>query len=110
MEATIALSAKAGFVISGCKRSYRPAIDDPELEVQLLRAQEISRYVEHGYLDAGVTGATGCRGSEVQELAELSFSEPCPADALGVGCSGEFPRSAACAIWRESALPLKQLD
>ena len=56
MEATIALVAKAGFVISGSKRSYRPAIDDPELEVRLLRAQEISRYVEHGYLDAGVTG------------------------------------------------------
>ncbi len=48
--------AKAGFAISGSKRSYRPSVDDPELELRLLRAQEISRYVEHGYLDAGLTG------------------------------------------------------
>jgi ATP phosphoribosyltransferase len=77
MEATIALFAKAGFMISGSKRSYRPAIDDPELEVRLLRAQEISRYVEHGYLDAGVTGRDWVaeNESDVQELAELSFSK-----------------------------------
>jgi ATP phosphoribosyltransferase len=77
MEATIALFAKAGFLISGSKRSYRPAIDDPELEVRLLRAQEISRYVEHGYLDAGVTGRDWVaeNESDVQELAELSFSK-----------------------------------
>jgi ATP phosphoribosyltransferase len=77
MEATIALFAKAGFMISGSKRSYRPAIDDPELEVRLLRAQEISRYVEHEYLDAGVTGRDWVaeNESDVQELAELSFSK-----------------------------------
>jgi ATP phosphoribosyltransferase len=50
MEATISLFAKAGFSISGSLRSYRPAIEDSELEIRLLRAQEISRYVEHGYL------------------------------------------------------------
>ena len=77
MEATIALFAKAGFSITGSKRSYRPAIDDTELEVRLLRAQEISRYVEHGYLDAGITGRDWVaeNESEVRELAELSFSK-----------------------------------
>jgi ATP phosphoribosyltransferase len=77
MEATISLFAKAGFSISGSKRSYRPAIDDPELEIRLLRAQEISRYVEHGYLDAGITGRDWVaeNESDVREMTELSFSK-----------------------------------
>jgi ATP phosphoribosyltransferase len=77
IEATIALFAKAGFSITGSKRSYRPAIDDAELELRLLRAQEISRYVEHGYLDAGITGRDWVaeNESDVRELAELSFSK-----------------------------------
>jgi ATP phosphoribosyltransferase len=77
MEATISLFAKAGFSISGSQRSYRPAIDDPEIEIRLLRAQEISRYVEHGYLDAGITGRDWVaeNESDVRELTELSFSK-----------------------------------
>jgi ATP phosphoribosyltransferase len=77
MEATINLFAKAGFSISGSTRSYRPAIDDPELEIRLLRAQEISRYVEHGYLDAGITGRDWVaeNESDVREITELSFSK-----------------------------------
>src|SRR6478672_4527705 len=55
-EPTFALFAKAGFNISGASRSYKPAVDDPELTIRLLRAQEISRYVEHGFLDCGLTG------------------------------------------------------
>ena len=77
MEATLNLFAKAGFYISGAKRSYRPSIDDPELEIRLLRAQEISRYVEHGYLDAGITGRDWIaeNESDVREVTELSFSK-----------------------------------
>jgi ATP phosphoribosyltransferase len=77
MEATLSLFAKAGFSISGSKRSYRPSIDDPELEIRLLRAQEISRYVEHGYLDAGITGRDWVaeNESDVREVTELSFSK-----------------------------------
>ena len=77
MEATLSLFAKAGFSISGSTRSYRPAIDDPELEIRLLRAQEISRYVEHGYLDAGITGRDWVaeNESDVREVTELSFSK-----------------------------------
>src|SRR3954454_5162377 len=55
-EATIAKMAKAGFNISVSNRSYLPYVDDTEMEVRLIRAQEISRYVEHGYLDCGITG------------------------------------------------------
>ena len=44
-EATLFLFAKAGFHINNSSRSYKPAVDDPELIVRLLRAQEISRYV-----------------------------------------------------------------
>ncbi len=58
-------------------RSYRPAIDDPELEVRLLRAQEISRYVEHGYLDVGITGRDWVaeNDSDVEEVVVLPYSK-----------------------------------
>jgi len=77
LDATIDLFAKAGFSISGSKRSYKPTVDDPELEVRLLRAQEISRYVEHGYLDCGITGRDWVaeNGSQVEVLAALPYSK-----------------------------------
>lgn len=76
-EPTFALFAKAGFTISGASRSYKPSIDDPELVVRLLRAQEISRYVEHGFLDCGLTGRDWVynNGSDVEVLAEMTFSK-----------------------------------
>jgi len=76
-EPTLALFAKAGFHITVPKRSYKPAIDDVEVEVRLLRAQEISRYVEHGYLDFGLTGRDWIveNGSDVETLGELTFSK-----------------------------------
>ncbi|MBV9673791.1 MAG: ATP phosphoribosyltransferase [Verrucomicrobia bacterium] len=76
-EATIELFGKAGYRITGQHRSYRPAIDDPDLEIRLLRAQEISRYVERGYLDCGVTGKdwTEENNSKVQVLAPLHYSK-----------------------------------
>jgi ATP phosphoribosyltransferase len=77
MEATMDLFARAGFAITGANRSYRPAIDDPEIEVLLLRAQEISRYIEDGHLDAGITGRDWIaeNRSDVAEIAELRFSK-----------------------------------
>ena len=76
-EPTFALFAKAGFVISGAGRSYKPNVDDPELVIRLLRAQEISRYVEHGFLDCGLTGRDWIynNGSEVEVLCEMTFSK-----------------------------------
>ncbi|MEY2599435.1 MAG: hypothetical protein RLZZ142_1694 [Verrucomicrobiota bacterium] len=76
-EPTFALFAKAGFTISGANRSYKPSVDDPELLIRLLRAQEISRYVEHGFLDCGLTGRDWVynNGSDVEVLAEMTFSK-----------------------------------
>ena len=55
-SATIDLFRRAGFNIATSNRSYYPAIDDPDLECMLIRAQEMARYVEDGVLDAGLTG------------------------------------------------------
>lgn len=76
-EPTFALFAKAGFHISGASRSYKPQVDDPELVIRLLRAQEISRYVEHGFLDCGLTGRDWIEnnGSDVARLCEMTFSK-----------------------------------
>jgi len=76
-EATIQKMAKAGFNISVSSRSYVPYVDDDELEIRLIRAQEISRYVEHGYLDCGITGRDWVveNGSKVHEVGEFLFSK-----------------------------------
>jgi ATP phosphoribosyltransferase len=77
MEATVSLFQKAGFSISGTSRSYRPVVDDPELRLRLLRAQEISRYVEGGFLDCGITGRDWVEenASDVEILAQLPYSK-----------------------------------
>jgi ATP phosphoribosyltransferase len=55
-DATVQLFARAGFNLYVSSRSYAPAVDDPELECLLIRAQEMARYVADGVLDAGLTG------------------------------------------------------
>jgi ATP phosphoribosyltransferase len=55
-DATVQLFARAGFNIYVSTRSYFPAVDDPEIECMLIRAQEMARYVDDGVLDAGLTG------------------------------------------------------
>ena len=76
-EATLQKMAKAGFNISVSSRSYVPYVDDVDLDIRLIRSQEISRYVEHGYLDAGITGHDWIveNGSDVHEVAEFTFSK-----------------------------------
>jgi ATP phosphoribosyltransferase len=76
-DATIEKMAKAGFNISVSSRSYIPTVDDDEMEIRLIRAQEISRYVEHGYLDCGITGHDWVveNGSKVHEVGEFLFSK-----------------------------------
>jgi ATP phosphoribosyltransferase len=76
-EATIEKMAKAGFNIQVSSRSYVPYVDDAELQIRLIRAQEISRYVEHGYLDAGITGHDWImeNNSKVHEVGEFIFSK-----------------------------------
>ncbi len=76
-EATIEKMAKAGFNITVSSRSYIPYVDDPELEIRFIRAQEVSRYVEHAHLDAGITGLDWIHenNSKVHEVGEFIFSK-----------------------------------
>src|SRR5438552_5506069 len=76
-DATIEKMAKAGYNISVSSRSYIPYVDDQELEMRLIPAQEISRYVEHGYLECGITGYDWIQenGSRVHEVGEFLFSK-----------------------------------
>jgi ATP phosphoribosyltransferase len=76
-NATIELFNKAGFDIAGAQRSYLPRIDDEQIKLIMLRAQEMSRYVEDGVLDAGITGYDWIleNGSEVVEVCELAYSK-----------------------------------
>jgi ATP phosphoribosyltransferase len=76
-EATAELFRRAGFKITFASRSYYPAIDDPEIQCTLLRAQEMPRYVEDGSLDCGLTGHDWILENDAQvvELAELVFSK-----------------------------------
>jgi len=76
-DATLELFARAGWKITISSRSYVPAIDDPEIECLLVRAQEMARYVETGALDAGITGHDWVieTRSDVEELAELVYAK-----------------------------------
>ena len=75
-DATTKLFGKAGFNISVSSRSYRPSIDDDELDGRFVRAQEVSRYVEYGYFDCGLTGQDWVRenDSDVVEVCDLVYS------------------------------------
>jgi len=76
-NATVDLFRRAGFQIAISSRSYFPAIDDPEIECMLIRAQEMARYVEDGVLDAGLTGYDWVMetDSKVETVAELVYSK-----------------------------------
>ena len=82
-DATVQLFARAGFNIYASARSYFPAIDDPEIECMLIRAQEMARYVSDGVLDGGLTGQDGIAehaaanggGPAVVPLADLIYAK-----------------------------------
>ncbi len=76
-ESTKNLFAKAGWKITTSARSYRPSIDDPELEGRFIRAQEVSRYVEHGFFDCGLTGEDWIKenNSDVVDVCDLIYSK-----------------------------------
>jgi ATP phosphoribosyltransferase len=75
-EPTIKLFGKAGFRITKGSRSYTPCWDDPELAGRFVRAQEMSRYVEDGFFDCGLTGRDWVKenGSSVEVVADLVYS------------------------------------
>ncbi len=76
-DATIALFERAGWRIFANGRSYFPTVDDPEIECMLVRAQEMARYVEHGALDAGLTGNDWVQENEtdVEYVTSLTYSK-----------------------------------
>src|SRR4029434_1338126 len=82
-DATVQLFARAGFNIYVSSRSYFPAIDDPDIECMLIRAQEMTRYVCEGGLDAGLTGLSWVAAHRlgrdphtcVTSLADLVYSK-----------------------------------
>src|ERR1043166_8152196 len=76
-EAAIEKLAKAGWNVAVSSRSYVPYVDDEELQIRLIRAQEISRYVEHGHMDCGITGYDWIKenNSKVHEVGEFLLSK-----------------------------------
>src|SRR5580693_2399611 len=76
-NANIELFRRAGYTITTSSRSYFPAIDDPEIECMLIRAQEMARYVEDGILDAGLTGRDWVAETDahVEAIADLIYSK-----------------------------------
>lgn len=90
-ESTIALFAKAGWKITKSSRSYKPSIDDPELDGRFVRAQEISRYVEQGFFDCGLTGYDWIleNSSDVVEVCDLVYSKATSMKSRWVLCVKE---------------------
>ncbi len=76
-DSTVDLFTRAGFHLSISSRGYYPSIDDPEMRCIMFRAQEMSRYVEDGVVDMGLTGYDWIRenGSDVHEVCELIYSK-----------------------------------
>ncbi|MCL2605999.1 MAG: ATP phosphoribosyltransferase [Coriobacteriia bacterium] len=79
-EATFELFRHAGFNITIHSRSYFPTVNDPELEILLMRAQEIPRYVNEGVLDAGISGLDWImeNNADVVEVANMVYSKRTP--------------------------------
>src|SRR5271154_3359575 len=76
-EATLQLFARAGLNVYPNARSYSASTADPDVECMLIRAQEMARYVEHGVLDAGLTGLDWVMesGLEVVTVADLIYAK-----------------------------------
>lgn len=88
-EATIELFRKSGWRIKLASRNYFPEVDDPELSCSICRPQEMSRYVESGMLDAGITGKdwTLENESDVAVVANLVYSKVSRKLARCGGCA-----------------------
>ena len=75
-EPTLALLAKAGYQVYSSSRGLRPASDDPDLDIFMIRAQEIGQYIDDGFLDCGITGWDWVyeNRADLEDLAELPYS------------------------------------
>ena len=74
---TIELLSRAGFHVQSSSRGYKPYINDPEIDVRLVRPQEMSRYVAQGFLDFGITGKDWIQesGHKVEVMCDLAYSK-----------------------------------
>ena len=75
-EPTLKLLEKAGYNIYTSDRGLRPSSDDDSLDIYMIRAQEIGRYIDQGFIDCGITGYDWAyeNGCDLVDLAELPFS------------------------------------
>ncbi len=90
-DATLGLFARAGFPVAKSSRSYRPSFDDPALDGRFIRAQEVARYVEHGFFDCGLTGQDWVKenAADVHEVCELVYSRATAQKSRWVLCVPE---------------------
>lgn len=90
-ESTLALFAQAGYPVVKSSRSYRPSFDDPALDGRFVRAQEIARYVEHGFFDCGLTGYDWVveNDADVVEVCDLVYSRASNVQSRWVICVPE---------------------
>ena len=90
-DSTVDLFARAGYKITIPSRSYFPTIDDPTIEMVMFRAQEMSRYVEDGVVDMGITGHDWVveNNSDIHEVCEMAYSRATSNPARWVLCVPE---------------------
>ena len=85
-DSTVELFRKAGYNVYVSSRGYRPTCDDDDLELFLIRAQEIGRYVNDGFIDCGITGRDWIyeNRADVEVLTDLQYPRLPP--SLPAGC------------------------
>jgi ATP phosphoribosyltransferase len=76
-KATFEILQRSGYKISGQERVYRPVINDPKIELKILRPQEIPVFVSEGLQDVGITGQDWIRETcaDVEVLQNLEYGK-----------------------------------
>lgn len=76
-EDTLEMLSRAGYTVSGHERTYRPSINDPDVELKVLRPQEIPTFVAEGMQDVGISGLDWIKetGADVEMLLDLEYSK-----------------------------------
>jgi ATP phosphoribosyltransferase len=76
-KATFEILQRSGYKVSGQERTYRPTINDPKIELKILRPQEIPIFVAEGLQDVGITGQDWIRetGADVEVLQNLEYGK-----------------------------------
>lgn len=108
-DSTVELFRKAGYNVYVSSRGYRPACDDDDLELFLIRAQEIGRYVNDGFIDCGITGRDWIyeNRADVEVLTDLQYSKATSKPTRWVLVVPESPPLPVRKTFRASASPRK---